>query len=119
MILYNLKIGLRRLTNDKAFSAINVIGLLVGISSFLVLFLYVSNEKSFDKHFNNHEHIYRVTSIPEGRQNTWSRSLGIIHTASATIPEIELATRFSHCDIGTIKIGENSLQQSNIMSVDD
>ncbi len=119
MILYNLKITLRRLFNDKAFSTINVLGLVIGIASFLILFIYVSNEKSFDKHFNDHERIYRVTSIPGGRENApWARSLGIIYKAAPTIPEIELATQFTHCQVGTIKMGEQSLQQNDIMSVD-
>ena len=120
MILYNLIITLRRLFKEKTFSLINIFGLVIGITSFLILFLYVSNEKSFDKHFDDHERIYRVTSIPGGREETpWARSLGIIHTAVATIPEIDQATQFSHCAVGSIKIGEQSLQQNDIMSVDE
>ncbi|MCY1719256.1 ABC transporter permease [Prolixibacteraceae bacterium Z1-6] len=120
MFLYNLKITIRRLLKEKVFSGINVFGLVIGITSFLVLFLYVSNEKSFDKHFSDHENIYRVTSVPGGLDNaSWARSLGIVHKASAEIPEVELATQFSHCDVGTIKLDENSIQQKNIMSVDE
>ncbi|WP_346863093.1 FtsX-like permease family protein [uncultured Draconibacterium sp.] len=119
MFLYNLKITIRRLLKEKVFSAINVFGLVIGITSFLVLFLYVSNEKSFDKHISDHKNIYRVTSVPGGIDNaSWARSLGIVHTASAEIPEVELATQFTHCDEGTIKLGENTIQQKNIMSVD-
>ncbi len=74
---------------------INVFGLVIGISSFLILFIHVSNEKSFDKHITGHERIYRVTSIPGGREETpWARSLGIIHSAITEIPEIEKATQF-------------------------
>ncbi len=120
MVLYSLKIILRRLFKDKAFSTISLVGLVIGIASFLILFLYVSNEKSFDKHFNDHERIYRVTSIPGGREETlWARSLGIIHTATARIPEIEDAIQFSHCEVGTIKMGEQTFQQNDIMSVDE
>ncbi len=118
--MYNLKITIRRLFNDKAFSFINIFGLVIGISSFLILFVHVSNEKSFDKHFSEHENICRVISIPSGIDNAaWARSLGIIHTASAEIPEVELATQFTHCDEGTIKMGETSVVQKNIMSVDE
>ena len=117
--MYNLKITLRRLFKDKAFTGINVFGLIIGISSFLVLFIYVSNEKSFDTHFKGHENIYRVTSIPEGRGNAqWARSLGFIHKASDDIPEVESATQFSHCAVGTISIAEKSIEQKDIMSVD-
>ncbi len=118
--MYNLKITIRRLLKDKTFASINILGLVIGITSFLVLFLYVSNEKSFDKHFDGHEDIYRVTSIPGGRENApWARSLGIVHIASADIPEVELASQFSHCAVGEIKLGENTLQQNDIMSVDE
>jgi len=115
-----LKITLRRLSKDKAFSLINIFGLVIGISSFLILFIHVSNEKSFDKHFTDHENIYRVISIPEGKDNAnWARSIGIVHSASAEIPEVKLATQFSHCPEGTIKLGENTFSQEDIMSVDE
>ncbi|MDX8337727.1 FtsX-like permease family protein [Draconibacterium sp. IB214405] len=118
--MYNLKITIRRLFKDKAFSLINISGLVIGISSFLVLFIHVSNEKSFDKHFAGHQNIYRVTSVPGGLENTaWARSMGIVYAASEEIPEVELATQFSHCDEGTIKMGETSIAQKNIMSVDE
>jgi len=118
--MYNLKITIRRLLKDKAFAGLNLFGLVIGISSFLILFIYVSNEKSFDKHFKDHEKIYRVISNPVGRDITkWARSGGIIYKASSEIPEVQLATQFSHCPTGTIKIGENSLQQKDIMAVDE
>ncbi len=117
--MYNLKIIFRRLLKDKTFSSLNIFGLVIGITSFLILFLYVSNEKSFDKHFDDHENIYRVTSVPVDQNNApWARSLGIIHKASADFSEVELATQFTHCDIGTIKLNDKLLQQKNIMSVD-
>ncbi len=118
--MHNLKITFRRLIKDKAFSFINIFGLVIGISSFLVLFIHVTNEKSFDKHFNAHKNIFRVTSVPEGRSNAnWARSLGIIYEVSSKIPEVEMATQFSNCETGNIKIEENSFQQKNIMAVDE
>ena len=97
-ITLNLKITIRRLLKSKVFSAVNVFALAIGISAFFVLFLYVANEKSFDKHFNDYQQIYRVISDPIGQGNTaWARSLGIIHAAAASIPEIEEYTQFSHC----------------------
>lgn len=118
--MYSLKIVIRRLLKDKAFTCFNILGLVVGISSFLVLFIHVSNEKSFDKHFAEHDNIYRVHSTPGGQSNgNWARGLGIIHEAASKIPEVKQATQFSSCDVGTIKIGDNLLQQNNIMAVDE
>ena len=117
--MYNLKITIRRLLKDKFFLLINVFGLVIGISSFLILFTHVSNEKSFDKHIAGHENIYRVISTSDLRKDSpWARSLGIVHSASAEIPEVELATQFIHCPVGTIKIDDNSFQQKDIFWVD-
>ena len=119
MIWYNFKLFVRRILKDKLFSLVNVLGLTIGITSFLILFLHVSNEKSFDKHFPDHQNIYRVISTPVGHDATqWARSLGIIHEAVVKMPEIKAAVQFSHTPVGTFKIGEQSFQQKDILSVD-
>nr|WP_319998583.1 FtsX-like permease family protein [uncultured Draconibacterium sp.] len=118
--MYYLKIIIRCLLKDKAFSALNIFGLVIGISSFLVLYIHVSNEKSFDKWIPGHENIYRVISPAEvSNDSPWARSLGIVHSASSEIPEIELATQFIHCPIGTIKVDDNSFHQNDILWVND
>ena len=116
--MYNLKITIRHLLKDKAFLLINVFGLVIGISSFLILFIHVSNEKSFDKWIPGHENIYRVISAYKG-QPAWARSLGIVHTVSSEIPEVELATEFIHCPVGILKIGDNSFQQKDVFWADE
>jgi len=117
--MYNLKITIRRLLKDKTFLLINVFGLVIGITSFLVLFIHVSNEKSFDKHIVGHENIYRVCSAPKGNPSKEARSMGIVYSFSSEIPEVELATQFIHSPVGTIKIGDNSFQQNDILWVDE
>ncbi len=115
---YNIKIALRKLLKAPLFSVITVLGLTIGITSFLILFLYVANEKSYDKHFSEYKNIYRVISFPEGTGDPWARSLGIIHQATENIPEVETSVQFSHCPVGSIKINDNSIQQPDILSVD-
>src|SRR5437870_2661224 len=52
--------ALRNFWRNKAFSVINVLGLAIGISSALVIFLIVHYEFSFDKFENNGDRVYRV-----------------------------------------------------------
>ncbi len=119
MIDKYLKYGLRKMWKNKLFSVINLLGLAIGIASFLMLFLYTSNEKSYDRHFSKARQIYRVSSIPVGSDNMrWARSLGIVHEAAKSIPEVEDATWFSHAPAGTIRIGNRQFQQKDILSVD-
>lgn len=118
MIFHYIRFSIKRILKNLAFSGINIIGLAIGMTAFFVLFIYVANEKSFDKHFKDYKSIYRVISQPDGTNAAWARSLGFINNASATIPEIIEATQFSHCAVGTINIDGNSFQQDDIMSVD-
>ena len=55
-----LKIAIRSLFKDKFFSFLNVSGLTIGITCCLLIMTYVNYELSYDKHFTNHENIYRV-----------------------------------------------------------
>ena len=54
------KIAWRNIIRNKAFSAINVFGLSIGISAALVIFLIVHYEFSFDKFEKDKDRIYRV-----------------------------------------------------------
>lgn len=115
-----LKILFRRLGRDRLLTLFTVFGLIAGISAFLLLFIHVSNERQFDRHFRNYESIYRVLSPPADiDQAPWARSLGIVHLAADHIPGIDLATQFTHCNGGRIRIDEQSMEQDHIMSVDE
>ena len=60
MIKNYFKTAFRYLSRNKTFSFINIIGLSVGISAFILLFLYVYNELTFDKFQKNGKNIYRI-----------------------------------------------------------
>lgn len=62
MLGNDIKIGLRNLRKNKAFSAINIASLAIGISASLVIFLIINHEFSFDKNWKDGNRIYRVVS---------------------------------------------------------
>ena len=55
-----LKVALRNLWKNKAFSAINIIGLAAGLAVCLLIVLYVIDELSYDKYNANADRIYRL-----------------------------------------------------------
>src|ERR1700722_963589 len=55
-----LKVALRNLWKNKAFSAINIAGLSVGLAVCLLIILYVKDELSYDRYNAHSENIYRV-----------------------------------------------------------
>ncbi|MEO0554631.1 MAG: ABC transporter permease [Bacteroidota bacterium] len=50
----------RSLAKNKAFSTINILGLAVGMSSFLLISLYVNNERSYDQFHEKKSNLYRL-----------------------------------------------------------
>src|SRR5882672_3828201 len=55
-----LKVALRNLWKNKAFSAINIVGLAAGLAVCLLIVLYVFDELSYDKYNKNADRIYRL-----------------------------------------------------------
>lgn len=55
-----LKVAIRFLKRHSGFTAINIIGLSVGMAVCLMIINYVINETSFDKFNSNYSNIYRV-----------------------------------------------------------
>lgn len=54
------KISFRNMLRHKVYASINIAGLSVGITCFLLIFLYMQDELSYDKYHNDAEDIYRV-----------------------------------------------------------
>ena len=61
MLRNYLKIALRNITGNPLFSAINIIGLAIGLACCIVISIFVQYELSYDKHWTNADRIHRVT----------------------------------------------------------
>ncbi len=57
-----LRITYRRLTREKLYTLINILGLSLGMASALLIFLFIRFETTYDTYHNEHERIYRVGS---------------------------------------------------------
>ena len=62
MIKNYFKIAIRNFSRHKVFTFINIIGLSIGISAALVIYLIVHFDLTFNR-FKNRENIYRVVSF--------------------------------------------------------
>ena len=60
MLKNYLKVALRNLWKSKGFTAINVIGLAVGLGVSLLIVLYVMDETSYDRYNAKADRIYRI-----------------------------------------------------------
>lgn len=90
-----LKIAVRNLLKHRGYSAINVLGLAIGIACFLLILLYVRDELSYDRYHEDADRIYRIAEIIEGAEESASVPFPVGETLVADYPDfVETSTRF-------------------------
>lgn len=95
MLKNYLLVALRSLRKHKAYAAINITGLAVGLTCCLLIVLFVQDERSYDQFHEAAEQIYRMNrSDHAGTWTTAGSSPPIAPSLMATFPEVEEATRF-------------------------
>ena len=62
MLTNHWKIAYRSLLKNKFFTTLNIVGLAAGLTCFLLIMLYVSNELGYDRYHENADRIYRINS---------------------------------------------------------
>ena len=96
MIKHYLKIALRNLMKNKFYSAINVVGLAIGITACILIMLYVQYEFSYDRFHKKSNRIYRVnlsTVLNNESQNLPVSTSPLAGVMQNEIPEVEEAVR--------------------------
>ena len=97
MIRSYFKVFFRNTIRNPFNSAINIFGLAVGLACSIVAFLYILNETSYNKGFDNHDKIYRIGAGIQSEMLNDSMPQTLYEVAPALleqIPEIESSTRF-------------------------
>lgn len=96
-----LKIAFRSLKKNKFYAMVNIIGLAVGITTFILISLFIHFHLSFDRFHENYKRIYRIDRIVHladriARGNeTW---FPISRTLKQAFPEIEEAVVCRYVD---------------------
>jgi putative ABC transport system permease protein len=123
MLLNFVKSNIEILKRHGGFTAINVIGLTLGISSCLLIILYVNFELGFEKFHKNEANIYRVVMDQPGNQvvgstsSWWVVSPYILKpTWERELPEIRLCTRTTERN-WSFKLNDQYIAE-DVMAVD-
>ncbi|SKB47917.1 ABC transporter permease [Dyadobacter psychrophilus] len=96
MLKNYLKIAFRNLLRNKGFSAINILGLSVGMASALLILLWMYNEISFDRFHKNGQNLYSAWNrgVFDGKLQCWNSTPKILGpTLKEEFPEIENVSR--------------------------
>lgn len=119
MIKHSVKLSLRNIRKYKVYSVGNILGLAIGISISLFIYIHANHELSFEKDFPKHQRIFRVSS-----SNEWAQSPpSFAEELSGFFTEVEQATRFaryggyrSTCTVG---LEEKQFLSNGVFQVDE
>ena len=109
MLKNYLTSALRNLIRNKFFSIINIIGLTIGITTCIMIFLFVFDELHYGQEHIEKENIYRIL---RGR-NDWSviTPYKLMPVLTENIPAIESATRIKK--MNSVVTYENNFYNEN------
>ena len=120
MIRNFIKVALRNLLKQKLYSAINITGLTLGISCFLVIFFFVKDELSYDRFHKNADQIYRVISKGLFKGKKFDAATMGAPVASRMVtdyPEVLSAVRLYPSSL-LIRLEDQNIRENNIIYAD-
>ena len=121
MIKNYLKITLRIIRKQKITSFINLAGLVIGFSCFLLIFAYVRYERSYDTFHEKAGRIYRVITqdlknTTEDKNTRATSNAALAPSLMEEFPDIEAATRFNSKSRLLFSYGDKHLYQEGIFT---
>src|SRR6185503_582363 len=122
MIRNLIKTAFRNLLKNKGFTAINILGLALGLATCLLIVFYVTDELGFD-HFNkNYSRIYRVDE--EVKYNGDLSEVAVCPaplaaTLSAQFPEVENTVRFRQSGTFQVRKGNQNIHEDHVTYCDN
>ena len=121
MFKLNLKIALRNLWKNKGFTTLNILGLSVGLTGFIIILLYANHERSYDTWNPNAGQLYRVSMKWGPNEDEYASSQAELAPAlKAVVPEIEDYGRYYVWDAHQrlVAKGNHEAYVDHIMGVD-
>jgi len=109
MLKNYIKIAFRNLQRQKAYTAVNVLGLSTGIVSLFFIVIFIESELSYDKHHEGGDRLFRVSTEATVNGEFWEMATsppGLKGRILSDMPEIEMSTRI----VGFLGISKNILR---------
>ena len=115
-----LKVTLRNLWGSKLYSAINLLGLAVGLTATIMIGLFVLDELGYDRHYADADRIYRVSrEFPPQNIFLAANSPQVAPLLEADFPEIEHAARIMGGGQILLRRDDTAYYEANVFFADN
>jgi putative ABC transport system permease protein len=122
MLINHLKISLRNFRKNALYATLNIIGLAVGFTAFILILIYLHYETSFENFHPQAERIYRATYQFEsgGEYNVhWARvPVDYVNELPNDVPEIETLVRFQNQEQKYIRVEDEKFRPEHAYVTD-
>ena len=115
-------IGLRNLLKQKTFSVIKIAGLALGLATSMILFLYIQEDLSYDRHHSQYDRIVRVLTI-DNAEGVSSKLVGVTQprmgpAATEELPDVVEYVRFTGGGQYDLNYNDKALKSTAAFRVD-
>jgi len=124
MIKNHIKIAWRNIRKNKGFSLLNMSGLTMGITCFLLLATYIYHESSYERFFSHADRLayfslsYKSPNSSE-LVSSGTTPTGLQQVLQSEFPEVEQASRlYAYTQAGLIDIDDQSLKENKLYYAD-
>ena len=121
MIKNYLKISWRLILRQKSYSAINIIGLSLGIAATILILIYIVDELSYDKMHTDASQIYRVgfSARLEGTEIRSAETCApLAETMQKEIPQVTEVVRFGMWESVRMGFGDKNFTEERVLVAD-
>lgn len=108
MIKNYLKVAIRTLIKQKSYAGINITGLAIGLASCMLIVMYITHERSYDKFYPNLDQMYRVGV---GTTGSYSPPM-LAKVMQDEIRQVEVASRITGLWESYFEVGDRSFVQT-------
>ena len=112
------KTAFRQLSKNKSSTIINMVGLVLGLSSVMVLSEMVYQFLTFDSVQQNKERMYYLQSVAKDGSESMQTTFPLLDEALKTCPQIEAGTHFQQWNIPWLKSNNKEIQEDKTYFVD-
>ena len=116
-----ITIAFRTIRKDKTYSAINILGLTIGITCSLFLLMYILDELSYDRYHKNADNIYRIVTTIKEPDNAFTWAVAQIPMADElrdNYPEVNNVVRFNGLGKTLFKHNEKEFNETDFYQAD-
>ena len=121
MLTNYIIVAIRNLLRQKGYSFINIVGLALGISAAMFIFIWVADEASMNRFHKNADRIFRVEQDQDYNGDLYHVTVTPFPSGEGwkkEIPEIETTVRSTGVGALLTKFGEKAFYENGITCVD-